>query len=107
MEAIRKENPRRSDLTLVMSAWSAVFGAEYRTASDAIADATRTYGGALVHQNLHDALMQVAEVRGGINSRRLGNWLSRNKEAVANGQYFADGGVDRNGMMQWTLRNST
>ena len=106
MEAIRKENPRRNDLSMVMCAWGELFGGEYRTAREAIADAAAEYKGTLVHQNLHDALMHVAGDRGTINSRRLGNWLTRNKEVVADGRYFADAGADRKGMMQWTLREN-
>ena len=64
----------------LQGAASEVFGTEQQTARDAIADASvTTHDDELVHKNLHDAFMEVAGGRSGINGFRLGCWLRANK----------------------------
>jgi hypothetical protein len=104
MESIRQESPQRSNLAWVMSAWSEVFGTEQRTARDAIADASvTTHDDELVHKNLHDAFMEVAGGRSGINGYRLGCWLRANKGKVSDGRHFEEAGEFREGA-RWVLR---
>jgi hypothetical protein len=105
MESIRQESPQRSNLAWVMRAWSEVFGTEQRTARDAIADASvTTHDGELVHKNLHDAFMEVAGGRSGINGYRLGCWLRANKGKVSDGRHFEEAGEFREGA-RWVLPN--
>jgi hypothetical protein len=90
MEAIHKENPKRNNAALAMNAWAAVLGEDYRTTvREVTAAAAQTFDGELVHQNLHDALMEVAGDRGTINSRKLAWWLRQNSNAVVDGRYFS------------------
>jgi hypothetical protein len=107
MEAIRDDDPKRDDLRHVMKTWEEVFHSDPYTAREVIAEATREHNGALIHPDLNESLMQVANASGRIDSRRLGKWLSRNEKCVANGQYFDRDGNDGHGMVRWALRPAT
>jgi hypothetical protein len=76
MDRLRKRDPVRASLTAILLAWRSAFGSEPTTVRKAIEAAE---GG---KNDLSDAFMAVAGRAGKIDSRMLGNWLSRHAADV-------------------------
>ena len=84
-EKLRENDPKLTALVRVATAWRTAFGAERRTASEAIADAEqRTSIGAYDDQKwvfanpiINEALMSVAGRNRAINPDALGNFLRK------------------------------
>jgi putative DNA primase/helicase len=110
MAEVRAADPASATLRQVMAAWGEVFGQEGFPVSRIIKKAMeqgRDYDGAtlgFVNEDLHEALLTVASGAGGINSRTLGAWLSKNKDRVMGDRRFEDRG-ERGGSTVWALAN--
>jgi putative DNA primase/helicase len=76
LEALHQADPEREAAMEVMAEWQRCFGRVPTTVAHAI---RRAIGG---DQALRDALDGVAGVPGGINAKRLGRYLLRNKDRV-------------------------
>ena len=109
METARAEDPRRAELTAVLTSWTEVFGAGFpkrQTVSvvlTAIEEKTTlstsdsTHDGhesAYLHPELREAILAVAAPQGRISAKSLGWWIKRNKGRVTDGLRF-NGGADR------------
>jgi putative DNA primase/helicase len=84
----RLDDPELQERAAVFAAWASelVHGTGYLT-SELIEAALANFNGAWVRPQLRDALIAVAQGRGGepISSKRLGKWLSRTKNVIALG----------------------
>jgi hypothetical protein len=99
MERVREQDPQRAALAAVLEQWNAIVGTKRASAKELIDYATdsdpmntspdrRRFR----HSEFREALLAVAGDAGNINSRRLGIWLSANKQKVVNGlRIIADG----------------
>jgi hypothetical protein len=102
MEAIRADDPKRSDFAHVMKLWWGIFKSEPFTVREVISTVALQYNGELVHPDLNDAMMQIAGTRGQIDGVRLSGWLRRHKRTVADGKYFdRTEGDDGHGFARW------
>jgi hypothetical protein len=93
MERIRIEDPRLQELAAVLGYWKIAIGERPVTVKELIDTVTDRYVPScrgvdlnesdFMHPNFREALLVVAGDGGYINSRRLGNWLGKNKGKVA------------------------
>jgi putative DNA primase/helicase len=102
MERARETDPRLDEKRAVMAAWAAVIGQEKITARKVSEWASGEGLASTSGQNLRDALLAIAGVRGEIDTKRLGNWLRANKGARLEGSAFEDAGK-ANGQVVWKL----
>jgi putative DNA primase/helicase len=92
MERIRIEDPRLQELAAVLSQWKTAIGERPVMVKELIDTATDRYvpssrgidlnESEFMHPDFREALLVVAGDGGYINSRRLGNWLGKNKGKV-------------------------
>jgi putative DNA primase/helicase len=92
MERIRIEDPRLKELAAVLGYWKSAIGERPVTVKELIDMATDRYvpsshgvdlnGSDFMHPDFREALLVVGGDGGFINSRRLGNWLSKHKAKV-------------------------
>jgi putative DNA primase/helicase len=112
MERIRIADPKLAALTNILHQWDLVIGEQRVSASQVIDIATflregfEPTGRKFLNAELREALLLVAGDAGAINSKRLGRWLSLNKDRIAaDKRIIADGMLD--GIARWRLiRNS-
>jgi putative DNA primase/helicase len=107
MGKIRAGDPRLATLTAVIEQWDQTVGTSRTTVSDVIEKAclredAYSGGGRFLNPSLRDALLIVAGQGGMIDGRRLGNWLSANKERVVNYKRFIQDGT-RQGTACWRI----
>ncbi len=89
------QDPDRETLGRMLAAWRASFGRTPTLVREAIAQALTT-------QELREVCLEVAEQRGEINSKRLGNWISRHAYRIVDGMRFEKGPVDHS--QKWTVK---
>ncbi|CAK0758837.1 hypothetical protein CCP3SC5AM1_2550002 [Gammaproteobacteria bacterium] len=75
-ELTKGEDPAREALYAIFSAWNLVIGKDPVTVAEVIRRCEH-------NQELRDAVAMVAERRGNIDGRILGNWLTTNKDRQA------------------------
>jgi hypothetical protein len=92
MEAARADDPTTSSLRAALVAWHGAVGSASLTTSKIIEAARQLNSlGNRINGDLYQALVDVAEERGGgINARRLGRWLGRHRGRVIDGLKFID-----------------
>lgn len=103
MASVRAEDPERQKKEAVFATWHAAFGSKPMAAKDVIALANRK-GEDFDYTNpeLREALAQVAELGGSINSRRLGSWLGDENGTILAGLRLMKHGVV-NGIAVWRI----
>jgi hypothetical protein len=109
MAEVRAADPETAQLRQVMTAWREEFKSEAITVSQLVKKAmeqerANTLAGELqfVNEDLHEALITVAGGGGGINNRRLGNWIKGFKDRVLDGVRFEYRDT-RQGAAVWAL----
>jgi putative DNA primase/helicase len=93
MATARSADPVRQDRARAFAAWCADLGAAGRghTAAEIIelAEERRSYDGSFARPNIHAVLAEVAQKRSGqsgqLDARRLGKWLTKQENTIANG----------------------
>lgn len=102
----RASDPERAQLEAVLTAWSEtpeLTGEGAVTVKAIITEAMEIVeGGKLKREALHDALLQVAGVKGSLNSWRLGKWLTRVKGKIVGNRKILQG-ANRSGVATWAL----
>jgi hypothetical protein len=90
-EAI-SEDPDRESLGRLLRVWHAAFGRMPAMVREAVklVEASRSE-----HQELDEALRDIAEERGQINRRKLGWWIKRHVGQIVDGLRFARAGGNR------------
>lgn len=78
LEELHKADPERETALEVLTEWRRAFGSEATTVAEAIRLATKRDGDSM----LRDALDSVAGGPAGLNARRLGKYLQRNRDRV-------------------------
>jgi putative DNA primase/helicase len=99
MERVREQDPQRAALAAVLEQWNAIVGTKRASAKELIDHAIEfdpKNRGLDVRRfrypEFREALLAVAGDAGNINSRRLGKWLSTNKDRIVNSlRIIADG----------------
>jgi putative DNA primase/helicase len=83
---LAKEDPERIELVRVIAAWASVFFDEGYTAAEAIDRANSS-------EPFKAVLQEVCRDRdGSLNSRRLGSWLRKHADRIADGKRFVRAG---------------
>jgi hypothetical protein len=93
MARAQVRDPELESLASVIHHWMSVIGDQPVTSSEVIEIATKQHNNSsfdpdrrrFVHDAFREALLAVAGSAGNIDSRRLGNWLSRNQDRIVNG----------------------
>jgi hypothetical protein len=107
MEKVRATDPKLEALAVVTQIWASLIG-EVRTSVKNVIDvatsSTVEHFGRVIFQNpaFREALLVVAGDGGSVNSRRLGNWLAKNKGRIVGNMKIVDDGVLQ-GIGQWKL----
>jgi hypothetical protein len=107
MEKTRTADPKLGALAAVLGQWSDVLGASRVTLKEAVERASEREDGyagmsRFLSPDFRDALLLVAGESGVINGGRLGKWLGKNKDRIADGKRIVqDGG--RAGVSYWRL----
>jgi putative DNA primase/helicase len=94
MERAQVHDPELERLASVIHHWDLAIGDKAVTALDVIDIATKQHhnlnpdpnGKRFVHDAFRDALLAVAGNGGIVESRRLGNWLSRHQDRIVSGK---------------------
>lgn len=103
MASVRAEDPERQKKEAVFTTWHAAFGSTPMAAKDVIAAANRKDEFFdFTRPELREALAQVAELGGSINSRRLGSWLGDENGTILGGFRLTKHGVV-NGIAVWRI----
>lgn len=108
METARQIDPLRDRLVAVLVQWREVVGPREVSVREVIARAEGTgpEGGAAdggrQHPDLHEALRLVAGDGTGLNSRRLGNWLSLHEGKIVERMRIVRGGIS-SGFQRWRV----
>ena len=107
MERARSLDPRLEELSAVLLQWREVVGDVRITVRKVIEKATRQTGSGFdynktefAHPDFREALLTVAGAGGAVNSRRLGRWLSANKNRIVSEQWIEQTGL-LEGNMTW------
>lgn len=110
MEEGRRSDPKLAQLTVILAQWRRVIGPDRVTAHQVIEAAIRKrpYPESSEFQNpeFRDALLAVAGNHGSIDGRRLGTWLSHNKDRPVNGLSIAKGKLI-DGIGTWQLADAS
>ena len=111
METARALDPKMERLRAAMLNWKAVIGGERVSVSQVIERASEKVGftqhdpvnkAPFLNPDFRDALLSIAGAGGFIDSSKLGNWLSRNKNTpTATGFFEMDG--EAHGTRYWRL----
>lgn len=80
-------DPDRETLGRLLHAWQERFLDSPVMVREAVKEAESFQGG-----ELHEAMLEIAEQRGEINRRRLGNWINRHQGKVVDGLRFGRAG---------------
>ena len=102
IENIRRDDPRLSALTAVISRWPSVLGSDSWTVQEIISKATDVFPQQRLDFNyparvqyqwpeFREALLTIAGKGGNINGARLGSWLGHNKGRMVNGLCIENG----------------
>lgn len=105
-DEVQAGDPIKNALGALLAAWDDVIGRTYVTAGRLVEVASETssvppFGP--IHPLLREALAEVAgDMRGGINSKRLGRWLGKYCGRIHDGRRI-ERGEDRQGMATWRV----
>jgi hypothetical protein len=108
IETVRKTDPVLRNLTTLVEQWAQVLGPDRVTVIDVIKRVTQRTSAPenepqeFAHPGFREALLAVAGDSGAINTRRLGNWLSKEAGRIVNGRCFELCG-ERQGVAVWRL----
>jgi hypothetical protein len=95
------EDPERQEIKAVMQGWWAVCKDNRRRAFEIISSAGATE--AADTGDFYNVLRDIApHERGGLNAKRLGNWLRKHKGRIVNGMKFVEDGESHLGVW-WKL----
>ena len=95
----RDLDPSRQEMTAVFTAWRKSFGKDGSTSADAIDRAS-------TNTELHEALAEVCQRAGKLDSRSLGNWLRRHRDTRVGDMVLTDAGTTRHAA-RWCVRSTT
>jgi hypothetical protein len=103
-------DPETAKLSALMASWWEKWGDKPVKVSEIISAATDRYestGGGYdyVNPELQSAIAEIAGEGRGVNSRRLGRWIERNRERIVENMRIASAGAS-NGVRKWALRLS-
>ena len=96
---LRAADPKLLQISAVMANWREIIGPEKVTVADVIAKAIEKTPQA---QEFREALLAIAGVKGAINARALGLWLSGVKNRIVEGAKFVSLGA-RHKVALWQL----
>lgn len=96
-----KFEPSRQDVSNLLKLWFAVFGPSPTGVADLVHHAEMISKDA---PELHDALLQLAEVGGSVNRRRLGKKIANNQGRVIDGMRLEPCDAKLQGSSRWQLR---
>ncbi len=116
MEAAREDDPELGELREMIGVWSAAFGSDAMTCKAAVGAAMQKTAPANEagessqyapqieerYPGLHQMLLQIAGVRGNVDSNRLGRWLLSRHGRVVGDLRFKKDGVTA-GSARWKL----
>jgi hypothetical protein len=107
MEKIRAHNPELAALRSVVNQWHHTFGQDRLTVKQLIERSSEQVddhmgSSRFVHAELREALLIVAGNRGGIDSRRLGEYLKASQDRIVDGKRIIRAG-DRQGVALWQI----
>lgn len=110
MDDIRQGDPELDALSAIFSTWKSVINLEKTTIAEVIRRATETRTDVIGrveyrHPEFREALLIVAGDGGAINSRKLGKWLSRNKDRIVDGMKISQE-AKYGGNVTWKLHAS-
>jgi putative DNA primase/helicase len=89
MEAARADDPEVSSLRSLMAAWYNAVNTQNFTLGKLKEEAWRDgFGGGLLHPDLKEALLAIADNRGELNTRKLGHFLLRHKGRIVDNMRF-------------------
>jgi len=101
-------DPETGKLAALMAAWWELFQDAPVTVADVKRKSEETGGmhNSIVHSDLHAAADEIAGDTRGINPRRMGRWLEKNRDRIVDGMRFSLAGEKRHAK-QWRLRRSS
>ena len=94
-----KQDPDREILGRVLHTWHSTHGNKPTMVREAVGN-TREVG----NEELRDALCDVAEERGEINTRRLGKWIARREGRIVDGMRF-EKSSGRTSAERWSVKS--
>lgn len=100
--ALESRDPVRERLAELAEAWEGVFGTDEITLADAVKEAARTPSSTADDARrlrLHVAMRAIAGDREGVNSRKLGRFLSKHEGRIEQGRRFVRGDGRRAGVL--------
>jgi hypothetical protein len=91
MELVRESDTKLEELATVLTEWEEVLRSERMSVAQIIKTANKREtsnfaGGDYQNEGLRDALLTVAGAGGDISPKRLGKWLSANKDRIVGGR---------------------
>ena len=92
------DDPDKGMLCRLMHAWRDLFGAKDVAVRDIVNSAESISG----NSNLEDVVREIAEDRGQVNRRRLGRWVARHEDRIADGMRIVRGRA-AGGSERWRL----
>ena len=113
METARADDPELSELTETLDAWVSEFGAVVSlTAGEIVAMIAERYApeenqdgpGGYRHPLMREIVLRIASGRGGIETKRLGNWLKSKDGRISQGRRFRQAGKANGGVTRWQVQ---
>jgi putative DNA primase/helicase len=105
MEAARADDPTRSNLRAIVSAWLAVVGTSNPMTAGDLKDTACSASDKDMMLNKAINVIATAPGRSEIDPKRLGNWLSRNKGRIVDGIKIKGEKDEHSKQMVWWLEN--
>jgi putative DNA primase/helicase len=98
MELVRESDTKLEELTTVLTHWEEVIRSERMSVAQVIKTANKRetsnfVGSEYKNEGFRDALLTVAGAGGDISPKRLGKWLSANKERIVDGRLISRNAV--------------
>jgi putative DNA primase/helicase len=91
-------DPVQQQLVALLAAWHGCFGTDRRSVKEAVR-ATNNAPEGTDAESLRDAIETVAAEKGGINVRRLGNFIARHERRIEGGMRFERDGTAERGIL--------
>jgi len=114
MEAARRDDPVLEELREMLGAWEQCLEIGTRYTTKDLADAAEAkrfdpdHGHAMadhMHPELREAVLRIAGDRGGINTRKLGNWIARYEGRIVGGLRLTRDMMQAHGsVVQWVVQ---
>lgn len=104
-EGLREQDPDLEGMRLLLSAWHAAFGDKAVTAAELVEAGQDYKPNAQIYSypELRDALQLVCNEKP--NARRLGYWLRRHQNRIADGMQVKQVGHDASKVARWAVAN--